>query len=132
SISAVGGGQTTMYNNVSSPGPLNNDDVIAVSSRETSTGANVTMSYTASQSARWSKAGGSIRGATTDVFITGYATPDVVDGTPTAVTFTFEITAESAGANDVDFSFPLPAGYTIVSATSTQVACTADATSTCN
>jgi len=132
SISAVGGGQTTMYNNVSSPAPLNNDDLIAVASRETSTGANVIMSYTASQSARWSKAGGSIRGATTDVFITGYATPDVVDGTPTAVTFTFEITAESAGANDVDFSFPLPAGYTIVSATSTQVACTAAATSTCN
>ncbi|MEK6373632.1 MAG: C25 family cysteine peptidase [Acidobacteriota bacterium] len=132
SITAVGGGQTTMYNNVSSPAPLNNDDIIAVSSRETSTGANVTMSYTAAASARWSKAGASLRGAITDVSITGYATPDVVDGTPTNVTFTFTITAESAGANNVDFSFPLPAGYSIVSANSTLVACTAAATSTCN
>jgi uncharacterized repeat protein (TIGR01451 family) len=131
-FSAIGGGQITMYNNVNSPGPLTNADIVAVSSRETSAGANVTMSYTISSSQRWSKAGGSLRGAITDVFITGYASPDVVDGTPTTVTFTFTITAESAGANNVDFSFPLPAGYSIVSATSTLVACTAAATSTCN
>ena len=129
---AIGGGQTTMYNNVTSPAPLNNTDVVAVASREISTGANVTMSYTASSPQRWSKAGASIRGATTDVFINGYASPDIVDGTPTTISFIFTITAESAGANNVNFSFPLPAGYTIVSATSTQGTCTAAATSTCS
>jgi uncharacterized repeat protein (TIGR01451 family) len=132
SYTAIGAGQTSIYNNILSTAPQSNADIVATASSAISAGANVTMSYTLASSQRWSKAGGSIRGATTDVYINGSANPDVVDGTPTDVTFTFVITAESAGANNVDFSFPLPAGYTIVSANSTQVACTAAATSTCN
>ena len=127
---AVGPGQTQLYN-ATSNAPLNANDVRAVASRETSTGANVTMSYTLNASTRWTQVGGSIRGATTDVRISGYATPDLLDGTPTSVSFIFTITANSAGANNVNFSDTLPAGLTIVSATPSQGTCTPAATTTC-
>jgi len=128
---AVGPGQTSLYN-TTSPGPLTASDVVAVGSRETSTGANVTMSYNLNATARWSSVGGSIRGATTDVSITGYATPDLIDGTPTTVTFTFTIKANSAGANAINFSDTLPAGMSIVSAAPSQGTCTPGATTTCS
>ncbi|MEA2570292.1 MAG: hypothetical protein QOI24_2293 [Acidobacteriota bacterium] len=127
---AVGAGQTSMYN-TTSPAPLTTADVLAVASTEVSTGANVTMSYTLNANRVWAKAGGSLRGARTDVEITGYASPDLVDGSPTQVTFTWKIQAQSAGANNVNFSNPLPAGLTIVSATTTLGTCTPAATTTC-
>jgi len=126
----VGAGQTQIFNTTSTA-PLGTNDVRAVSSRETSTGANVTMSYTLSSSQRWSQAGGSIRGARTDVRISGYATPDLIDGSPTQVSFIFTISANSAGANNINFSDTLPAGLTIVSATPSQGTCTPAATTTC-
>ena len=126
----VGAGQTSLYN-TTSPGPLNANDVRAVASRETSTGANVTMSYTLSASSRWSQVGGSLRAATTDVRIAGYATPDLIDGSPTTVSFIFTVTAQSTGANNINFSDTLPAGLTIVSATPSQGTCTPAATTTC-
>jgi hypothetical protein len=126
----VGAGQTSIYNALS-PNVQNVDDVRAAASYETSTGANVTTSYTLASVQEWVKAGVNMKPAITDVDIKGQATPDLVDGSPTQVSFVYTITANGLGANNVNFSTTLPAGLTLVSATSTQGACAAGPPTTC-
>jgi uncharacterized repeat protein (TIGR01451 family) len=127
----IGAGQTAFYNTYS-PNAQNNDDVLAVASRETAAGANVTTSYTLNSTQEWVKVGGRLRAISTDVEITGYATPDLLDGSPSTVTFVYTITTQSAGANNVNFSNTLPAGLTIVSATPSQGTCTPATTTACS
>jgi uncharacterized repeat protein (TIGR01451 family) len=128
---SLGPGQTLIHN-ANSPAALDTDDVVAVGSYEFSTGVAVTMSYTLSASRPWAMVGGSLRGARTDVAITGMATPDLVDAIPTNVTFSYEITAHSAGANNVQFADTLPAGLTFVSVTPSQGTCTGGASTNCS
>ncbi|MEO8035775.1 MAG: hypothetical protein ABI837_15165, partial [Acidobacteriota bacterium] len=122
--------QTQIYN-ANSPG-AGTGALRTAASRAVAAGANVTMSYNLSAAVRWIALGTSMRAARTDVEIIGYATPDLVDGSPTTVTYTFTITAHSAGANNINFSDALPAGMTIVSATPSQGTCTPAATTTCS
>lgn len=128
---SVGAGQASVYN-TKSPAPLNGNDALAVSSTEVSTGAAVTMSYTLNAARDWAMVGGSLRGARTDVGITGVATPDIIDVGANSITFTFTITAYSVGANNINFADTLPAGLTIVSATPSQGTCTPGATTNCS
>jgi uncharacterized repeat protein (TIGR01451 family) len=125
---AVGGGQTSAYN--ANTGAATTA-VLGVSSTKAGAGT-VTMSYTLSASERWAKVGGDLLPANTDLTVTGSASPDLVDGTPTNVTFTYVVKSTSAGAGGVNFSATLPAGLTIVSASTTQGTCTPAATTTCS
>lgn len=128
---AVGGGQTSVYN-VNSPAPLDASSVLSVASTEVSTGAAVTMTYTLNAARQWVMIGGSLRPATTDVSITGIATPDVIDVSAQNIVFTFTIKANSVGANAINFADTLPAGLTIVSAVPSQGTCTPGATTNCS
>jgi uncharacterized repeat protein (TIGR01451 family) len=125
---AVGAGQTAAYN--ANTGAATTA-VLGVSSTKASA-ATVTMSYTLSSAQRWAKVGGDLLPANTDLTVTGYASPDLVDGTPTNVTFTYVVKSTSAGAGGVNFSAALPASLTIVSASTTQGSCIPAATTTCN
>jgi len=124
----VAGGQSTIYNGQTATG---NTQVVAAATTKPGA-ATVTMAYTLSNSRDWSKITSSLHAATTDISVTGYGDPDVVTTLPTTVKLVYRIKTNTGGAGGINFTVPLPAGLTIVSATASQGSCVAGATSTCN
>lgn len=119
--------QSERYN-ATSPAPINTtDDLVGVSSSAMSAGAgNVAMNYNVSggTNRRWAKTSGYLLPASSDVNVTGYASPDLIEGTAATVSIVYTLTANSTGANGVGFDITLPAGFTGITATPSQGTCT--------